>query len=182
MWRLGLGLTGAAIATAAASYASCVLIGGALVRKLRPKWRRRITPTDLLPFVTCSGALLAGTTLNALTYTGTTRVVAGATSVAHAAAHQIGLQGWWLLSFASVPLSLAGQSLLPQRAARRPDVARSTINVILRLGVVTAALMASLNALLTTRLATLFSSDATILGPLASLTPLIVASQALVSV
>lgn len=184
VWRCNLGLTGAAIATAAASVASSLLIGGALIRKLKPNWRRRVALTDLLPFIMCSGALFGGTALNALTYTGTSRVVAAAgtaASVTQAAAHQIGLQGWWLLSFASVPLSLAGQSLLPQRAKQQPEVAKSTIGVLVRLGVVCAVLMAATNALLTTRLATLFTADPSILTPLRSLTAVAVASQALVS-
>lgn len=179
--KLRMGLAGAAIATAAASYSGCLLIGGALVRKLRPRWLRPIDLGELLPFLQCSGALLAGTVLNAVTYTGTSSVVAAAASVSQAATHQVALNGWWLLSFASVPLSLAGQSLLPTRAKGNPDSARQTIRVLLRVGLGCAGLMAALNVALTTAAATLFTSDPVLLSTLRGLTPVVALSQACVS-
>ena len=182
VWHFGWGLAGAAVATACASYASCFLICGALARRLKPvRWRRAIKPRELLPFVTCSGALLAGTSLNAATYTSSSRVVAASGIVSEAATHQLALQGWWLLSFASVPLSLAGQSLLPKLASEEPRRAEATVATLFRFGVACALLMAASNALLTTRLATLFSMDSAVLAPLRALTVTVVLSQASVS-
>jgi len=103
VWQLGWGLTGAAVATAAASYASAALIGGSLVQELKPKWRRPLRLSELMPFLTCSSALLAGTTLNAVTYTASSRVVAAAGNVVSAAAHQICLQYAFTVSFPCVP-------------------------------------------------------------------------------
>lgn len=181
VWRFSLGITGAAVATACASYASALLVCGGLVRRLKPCWRRPLAPRDLLPFVACSGALLTGTALNAVTYTWTSRVAAASGLVAEAAAHQIGLQGWWLLSFVSVPLSLAGQSLLPRRVKQQPRLAAMTIRTLIIFGFSCAFLMAAGNALLTTHLAILFSADPTVLSGLNSITFAAVASQACIS-
>ena len=49
-----------------------------------------------------------------LTYSGTTRVANLAGSVVEAAAHQIALQTWWMLSFFCTPLSLAAQAIIPR--------------------------------------------------------------------
>lgn len=182
VWRLGWGLVGAAIATACATYASAFLICGKLARRLRPiEWRRQIAGRDFTPFVACSGALLAGTTMNSLTYTSSSRVVAASGDVAMAAAHQIALQGWWLLSFVTVPLSLAGQSLLPKRAKQQPALAACTVRALAKFGAVGALLTAGCNALLTTSAAPWFTLDAAVLTPLRSLTALVVVSQAAIS-
>lgn len=181
VWHLEMGLAGAAIATASASWASALLVGGMLTRRLRPQWRRPVVPHELVPFVTCSGALILGTALNAATYTSSSRVVAVRGVVAEAAAHQIGLQGWWLLSFVSVPLSLAGQSLLPQRSKQRPRLAALTVRTLTKFGTGCAVLMSASNALLTTHLAPMFSTDAAVLAPLRAITHSAVASQACIT-
>lgn len=101
--------------------------------------------------------------------------------MASAAAHQIALQGWWLLSFVSVPLSLAGQSLLPKRARQQPAVAATTVRALTKFGGACALLMAAGNAFLTTCAASWFTVDPTVLRPLRGLTGLAVLSQAAIS-
>ena len=113
----GLGLSGAAAATALANYAAAAMVVGPLWRRYR-RGGARPRYADLRRFAAVSGALLAGTSFASLTYAATPRVVSG--DVTRAAAHQIALSLWWLISFVSVPLSLAGQSLLPRRLSADP--------------------------------------------------------------
>ena len=181
VWRLGWGLTGAAIATAAASYASAALICGSLVRELRPRWRRALRFQEIAPFLACSGALLVGRTLNAVTYTATSRVVAAAGSVAAAAAHQISLQCWWLFSFVSVPLSLAAQSLLSRRAIEKPLAGVATMRSVSQLAVGCGLLMALGNWLVPFMLPGIFTADATVRASLSSVALMAVASQFFIS-
>ena len=181
VWHLGLGLPGAAIATACASWVSAFVVCGRLSLTLRPKWRRPVSVRQLMPFVTCSGALLLGTALNAVTYTCSSRVVSASGVVAEAAAHQIGLQSWWLLSFVSVPLSLAGQSLLPRRYRQQPRLAAKTIRRLAQFGLACAVAMAVGNVLMTTWLAPFFCAEAAVLAPLRRTTSCAVAAQACIS-
>ena len=78
------------------------------------------------------------------------------------------LQGWWLLSFAAVPLSLAAQSLLPPLArgnGPRP-LAWDTSRAAITLGAALALPLAAANWLLCARLAGLFVSDAAVAAQL----------------
>lgn len=181
VWKLGWGLTGAAIATAAASYASAFLICGLLLRELKPRWRRPLRLRELWPFLACSGALLAGRTLNALTYTTTSKVVTAAGNVASAAAHQISLQCWWLFSFVSVPISLAAQSLLSRRALENPRAGAATVSSVLTLGGVCGALMAAGNWLVPFRLPGIFTTDPAVKAALATAMLPAIASQFAIS-
>ena len=72
----GLGLSGAAAATALANYAAAAMVVGPLWRRYRPRWRRP-RYADLRRFAAVSGALLAGTSFASLTYAATPRVVSG---------------------------------------------------------------------------------------------------------
>lgn len=117
------GLTGAAVATAAAAWVGAASLVARLSARLRPAWRLP-SARELRPFVQTSVALLSGATLCSLAYAATTSVVTAGGSLVEGAAHQVALQGWWLLSFASVPLSLAGQSLLPPLARGHADAPR----------------------------------------------------------
>jgi len=174
-------LTGAAVATAAASYASAALIGGSLVQELKPKWRRPLRLSELMPFLTCSSALLAGTTLNAVTYTASSRVVAAAGNVVSAAAHQICLQCWWLFSFVSVPLSLAAQSLLPSRSAAEPASAERTAGSVVCLGLICAGLMSTGNFAIPFAFPSIFTADPSVVQALGSVVGLTLASQFAIS-
>ena len=114
-----------------------------------------------------------------LTYAATPRVVSG--DVTRAAAHQIALSLWWLISFVSVPLSLAGQSLLPRRLSADPALARRTALAIARLGAYCAALCAGFNALIPTVWAGAFSKSPDVLAALGSVTATAAAAQAALS-
>ena len=175
-----LALTSAAFAaaTALANYAAAAMVVGPLWRRYRPRWRRP-RYADLRRFAAVSGALLAGTSFASLTYAATPRVVSG--DVTRAAAHQIALSLWWLISFVSVPLSLAGQSLLPRRLSADPALARRTALAIARLGAYCAAICAGLNALIPTVWAGAFSKSPEVLAALGSVTATAAAAQAALS-
>lgn len=116
--RCSFSTAGAAAATAAASWVGSALVLGLLSRTVR--WRPALPRTlaDIRPLLAVSAALLVAQVTNSVTYSFTT-LVASKAGTAAAAAHQISLQIWWLLSYFPVPLYLAAQSLLP-RAAGAP--------------------------------------------------------------
>lgn len=72
------------------------------------------------------------------------------------------LQSWWLLSFFSVPLALAGQSLLPPIARASGPAAWRMCRALLSLGAAAAVPLALANALLCTRLAPTLAPDPTV--------------------
>lgn len=91
-------------------------VGSALVLGMLSKtvpWRLSVPRSlaDIRPLVAVSAALLVAQVTNSVTYSFTTMVASKAGTTA-AAAHQISLQIWWLLSYFPVPLYLAAQSLL----------------------------------------------------------------------
>lgn len=106
LW-LGLGLRGAALATAAASWCGSVLVLLALRRSVAPRFALP-TSAQLAPLLAVSGALCAAQLSNSVAYGYTTTASAASGAVA-AAAHQIALQLWWLLSYLPIPLYLAAQ-------------------------------------------------------------------------
>lgn len=159
------GLAGAAVATAAAAWVGALSLVTRLSARLRPAWRLP-SARELRPFVQTSVALLSGATLCSLAYAATTSVVTAGGSLVEGAAHQVALQGWWLLSFASVPLSLAGQSLLPPLARGHADKPRPRAwrfcRALLSLGAALTVPLAAANYLLCTRWSMAVVADATV--------------------
>ena len=151
----GLGLSGAAAATALANYAAAAMVVGPLWRRYRPRWRRP-RYADLRRFAAVSGALLAGTSFASLTYAATPRVVSG--DVARAAAPDRALAVVAdLLRLGA--LVARGAVAAAAEAERRPRTARRTALAIARLGAYCAALCAGFNALIPTVWAGAFSKS-----------------------
>lgn len=196
------GLSGAAAATAVASYTAAVIVVRRLTRRLKPTWRWP-RARELKPFVSISAALLSGTLLNSLTYAGTTSIVAAdAGNVAAIATHQVALQSWWLLSFVSVPLSLAAQSLLPPMAVRALGAVAPTnttegsvtaievaaldtwrhVLALLGLSASLSIVLCAANCLLATVFAPVFSSDKVVRCGLRSILPQLALSQIAINV
>lgn len=171
------GLAGAAVATAAAAWVGAISLVSRLSARLRPTWRLP-SASELRPFVQTSAALLSGATLCSLAYAATTSVVTAGGSLVEGAAHQVALQGWWLLSFASVPLSLAGQSLLPPLARARGEADGAAASrprawrfcrALLGLGATLTAPLAAANYLLCTRWSMAVVADAAVAETLRSI-------------
>ena len=179
------GLTGAAVATAAAAWVGAASLVALLSARLRPTWRLP-TLQELRPFVQTSAALLSGSLLCSLAYAATTSVVAAGRSVVESASHQIALQGWWLLSFASVPLSLAGQSLLPPLARGNGQTPRRSAwqmcRSLLALGAAVAVPLTAANWLLCTRLSMAVVADIEVAATLRAIVLPATVAQATINV
>jgi MATE family multidrug resistance protein len=140
------------------------------------------TRAQVAPLLAVGGALALGQLTSSSLYSLTTQRAALAGTAA-AAAHQIQLQLWWLLSYFPVPLYLASQSLLG-RSLAKGDVprAQATLNVLLKLGLALAAALTLANAIVPIAAGGLFSSDPQVLGLLRQTLPAAAAAQALASV
>ena len=137
----GWGISGAAAATAAASYMGLFSMAVALKNKIEMEpwrvqasslapslqfairdWVQQLSSAKLRSLrVSSNVLLLMGTTASGLTYSMTARSAVlgsvGDASVAAGAAHQIALQTWWFFSYFATPLSMTVQSLLPRAIA-----------------------------------------------------------------
>jgi putative MATE family efflux protein len=177
-----LGLPGAAAATAAASWAGTLYVLWRLPSGVAPPRFSRPRAADVAPLLAVSGALLLSQLTSSAVYSLTTSRAAAA-GAAHAAAHQIQLQLWWLLSYVPVPLYLAAQTTLGRDLARG-DVRRAsaTITVLARLGAALSIGLAAVNCALPAAAAPSFSSDPAVLAALAASLPAAVAAQLLATI
>ena len=171
----GLGLLGAAAATAAASWAGSAIVLSRLatVVSWRPHWP---TPSGVAPLLAVSSALLIAQVTNSVTYSVATQTaaLAGATN---AAAHQIALQCWWLLTYFTVPLYVAAQALLAnaQHGRRR---ALLSLQVLGGLAVAVGGCCVAANAVILRSCTGLFTSDPEVLNLVLSVLPAACAAQA----
>ena len=137
--KLGWGLAGAAAATTWSSYLGSTISLIYLFRKYKLNFKlpRRFDPVTgkeggdidwnrvklvdkaaASVFFTASGALLAGSLANTLTYSAGARISSFTSSAAQStieiAAHQIVMQVWWFLSYFSSPFNLVAQAVFPR--------------------------------------------------------------------
>ena len=136
----------------------------------------------MAPLLAVSGALLFTQVTNSLVYSCTTKSAALAGTTA-AAAHQIILQIWWLLSYFPVPLYLAAQSLLG-RDLGRGDIprAQATIRLLVTLGTGLALALGVANAALPAAFPAAFTKDAAVAAAVAAVVPAACLAQAAATV
>ena len=136
----------------------------------------------MAPLLAVSGALLLTQVTNSVVYSYTTKTAALAGTTA-AAAHQIILQIWWLLSYFPVPLYLAAQSLLG-RDLGRGDIARagSVIQVLVTLGATLALTLGVANAALPAAFPRTFTHDAAVTAAVFAVVPAACVAQAAATV
>lgn len=176
------GLAGAAAATALSSWAGCGLVLASLARGgLAPSFGvRALSLAAAGPLLAASGALAVAQVCNAVAY-GATTSAAAAGGPACAAAHQLALQFWWLLSYAPMPLYLAATALVARDAgARDGAAAAAAAAAALRLGLAAGVLLALANTALPPA-AALFTTDADVRQLAAATVPLGCAAQLLAS-
>jgi len=177
----GCGLAGAAFATAAASWVGTTLVLSKLRELLVPVFTRPRFK-DVQPLLAVSGALMLTQITSSLVYSYTTFYAAQAGTTA-AAAHQIVLQLWWLVSYVPVPLYLAAQSLLGRHLGKG-DISRAqaTIRVLVGLGAALSGALALLTAVLLSTTRASFTSDPAVLAAVAAALPAACLAQALATV
>jgi len=175
----GMGVAGAAAATCAASWLGTGVLLSQLRGSIRPAFRLP-TMADLAPLFAVGSALLLAQLSSSLVYSYTTNRAAMA-GVAIAAAHQVQLQTWWLISYVPVPLYLAASSLLGRDLGAHADIGRAeiTIRVLFRLACFLAVALAALNAALPLHASASISSDPAVAAAVRASLPAAVFSQAL---
>jgi Na+-driven multidrug efflux pump len=100
-----------------------------------------------------------------------------------AAAHQIILQIWWLLSYFPVPLYLAAQSLLGRDLGRGDAPrAQASIRVLVTLGVTLALSLGAANFALPTAFPAAFTTDAAVQAAIKAVIPAACIAQAAATV
>jgi len=176
-----LGLAGAAAATAAASWTGTLFVLSRLRGLVAPARLSAPSGADAARLLAVSGVLLLAQLTSSTLYSLTTQRAAAAGTAA-AAAHQIQLQIWWLLSYFPVPLYLAAQTMLG-RALGRGDgaAAQATVRVLLRLGAALALALGAVNAAAPMLAAPAFSADAQVLACVHASLPAAAAAQVLAS-
>ena len=176
---LRTGLAGAAAATAAASWLGTATVLHVVRTKVVAPVFQWPTWAAIAPLLRVSVALLITQVVSSVVYSYTT-AFAAASGTVPAAAHQIILQIWWLLSYAPVPLYLAAQSLLG-RSLAAGDTARAegAIAVLCGLGAALAAALTALTWLACTQATTAFSSDPAVAAAILAAMPAACVAQAL---
>ena len=176
---LRTGLAGAAAATAAASWVGTAAVLHVVRTRVVAPVFVRPTWAAIAPLLRVSVALLITQVVSSVVYSYTT-AFAAASGTVPAAAHQIVLQLWWLLSYAPVPLYLAAQSLLG-RSLASGDTARAegAISVLLGLGAALAATLTALTWLACRHATTAFSSDPAVATAILAAMPAACMAQAL---
>mmetsp|Transcript_37710 Transcript_37710/g.103626 ORF Transcript_37710/g.103626 Transcript_37710/m.103626 type:complete len:543 (+) Transcript_37710:63-1691(+) len=170
------GAAGAACATLFAEAITAVLLlvalprNGRLPLRVRVPWMRR----DLAPFATVFGPLVVFKGVKNLCY-GMLQSTATTLGTVACAGHQAVWVLWTLLSFMPEPLSQAAQSLLPARlvaaqrgGAHERQLLNETLLLLVWLSLLVGLVLSALAWLMPTRLPEIFTSDAALWAPMAS--------------
>jgi len=176
IFPLGMGLMGAALASVLAQSAGAVWF----YLNLRRLGAVRPWPglAPLLPFLKVGGELLVRTFSLVAAITLAAAVAARVGTVA-VAAHQVAWQIWFFIAMVVDSLAIAAQALVARYRGEDPARARVVADRLLLWGLIVGTLIAILLALGRNLVPRVFTSDAAVLAALASIWPLIWASQPL---
>jgi len=176
IFPLGMGLMGAALASVLAQSAGAVWF----YLNLRRLGAVRPWPgfAPLLPFLKVGGELLVRTFSLVAAITLAAAVAARVGTVA-VAAHQVAWQIWFFIAMSVDALAIAAQALVARYRGEDPARARVVADRLLFWGLIVGVLIAILLALGRNLAPRVFTSDAAVLAALASIWPLIWASQPL---
>ena len=182
IFGFGLGLAGAAIATAFAQWTGALWFLDLLLRRKREELgiviaRPRLG--DLTPFLRIGGALALRTFSLIGTMTLATAVATRIGTV-QVAAHQVVTQIWLLLALVVDALAVAGQALVARyRGAGAPGAARDASNRLLGWGLRIGVGLAALFLLLAPVLPGWFTSEPEVVQTILAIYPFIVFLQPL---
>lgn len=159
VWNLGLGVTGAAIATVVAQYAAALFFLWRVFRKaaILPRWPGRSARNIFNAFLTVGATLVARTAVGMAAYFAMA-VAANRLGPTAAAAHQVALQIFWFLSFFPEPLSMAAQTLIAKER-RNPSVAKSWALLLVICGLLFGLVLAAVVAATFTFAPSMFTND-----------------------
>lgn len=147
----GMGVAGAAIATAAAQWSGALYFlryiykRGKQGRSVPIEWMGLPTAEGLRPFLGMATTLLSRTIFSMAAFS----IITGAATMrgtVASAAHQVALQVFWLLSYFPEPLSVAAQSLISRDrhlAARRLALSQTVLRLGAGLGLTIGAACAA---------------------------------------
>ena len=182
IFGLGMGLTGAAIATATAQWLGAGLFVHALLVRRRDAYelpRRLPRPRELLPFLRIGGEMLLRTAslVGALTLA---TAVAARVGTAQVAAHQVAAQLWTFLALTVDALAVAGQGLVSTfRGEERGEDARAVADRLLLLALALGLALGLLFWAVRPFLPRLFTSDPEVLSRVRGIYGFVAAMQPL---
>ncbi|KAL4421323.1 hypothetical protein ABPG75_010614 [Micractinium tetrahymenae] len=182
----GMGVAGAALATAAAQYLGAAYFLWHLWHKgrrpggLRLRWTGLPQPSQMRDFLLVAATLFTRTIFGLAAYFSMTTAATRLGTLA-TATHQVAMQTFWFLSCFPEPLSLAAQSLLA-RDRGNPERAAHWAWLLLRSGAALGLLLAAAVGLVFTRAASWFSADLAVQLAVARLAPVAMSAIAVCSV
>ncbi|CAN1770739.1 Protein DETOXIFICATION 45, chloroplastic [Linum perenne] len=162
MYRLNLGVAGAAIATVVSQYLVTLLMLWQLNKKvvLLPP---RIADLQFGVYLKSGGFLIGRTLAVLITMTLATAMAARQGTMAMAG-HQICMQVWLAVSLLTDALASSAQTLVASYSSKRDYVnAREVTNLVLKVGLFTGLTLATILALSFDSIAKLFTTDAELL-------------------
>jgi MATE family multidrug resistance protein len=182
IFGLGMGLAGAAIATAVAQWAGALWFLDLLLRRKREELGITIALPrlhELVPFLRIGGALALRTFALIGTMTLATAVATRIGTV-QVAAHQVVTQIWLLLALVVDALAVAGQALVARyRGAGDPRAARDASNRLLGWGLRIGVGLAALFLALAPVLPGLFTNEPEVIATILVVYPFVVFMQPL---
>ncbi|KAL4424560.1 hypothetical protein ABPG77_009144 [Micractinium sp. CCAP 211/92] len=181
----GMGVAGAALATAAAQYLGAAYFLWHLWHKerrgegIRLRWTGFPRIAQMREFLLVAATLFTRTVFGMAAYFSMTTAAARLGTLA-TATHQVAMQTFWFLSYFPEPLSLTAQSLLA-RDRGHPERAAHWAWLLLRSGAQLGLLLAAAVWLVFTRAASWFSADVAVQQQVARLAPVAMAAIAVCS-
>eukprot|EP00803_Ostreobium_quekettii_P005708 evm.model.scf_1691.1 EVM.evm.TU.scf_1691.1 scf_1691:1512-2895(-) len=184
-----LGTVGAAAATTVAQYAGAAFFLWYLHHKGKHgkgvplKWKGLPRVKEMWPMLSMAGVLVQRSISLMVVYTALTAAATKLGTV-EAAAHQVALQFFWLLSYFTEPFSLTAQTLIARDAADPVKVHRLAY-ILLFLGGLTGAVLALVQGCVLLGFPHIFSSDPAVISAVQMVAPhgmlaLIVCSLAMI--
>jgi len=205
IFKLGMGVAGAALATSVSTYGGLALIAFVMYRRerrarkmfrnsqregahhvpgtnvtiLNKKVKSDIFANSLVSFGRIGGSLLLRQIATMTTYSILTTLASGQGTLP-LAVHQVSLQLFWFLTFISEPLSVCGQTLIARTHAMKERTQRLT-KAVLTLAAACAVAAAGLTAVAHLGFPAIFTSDPLVMEGMKKLTPLAMIAHLLVA-
>jgi len=171
--HMGLGITGAAVATVTAQYvATGVFLRVLYNRGMDPEkgvplhWRGLPSLASLKPFIPMSSTLVARVVFQMAGYSIVTYAATSLGTIP-SAAHQVSLQLFWFLTYFPEPLSLTAQSLIA-RDIRHSSRVQRMAKLLLLMGTSVGVVLGAILVGVMTFLPRLFTQDALVVEAIRS--------------
>jgi putative MATE family efflux protein len=178
VFGLGMGVQGAAFATAGAQVCAAGLLLWRVYSegkkfpetKVPLRWTGLPSLTSMRPFLEVATTLIARTAVGMIAYF-SMAVAATRLGTINAASHQVAMQIFWFISFFADPLSMAAQSLIAKESHRFPQSAKRWAWMLITNGFTFSLILAAIVAGLLQFGSGLFTADPLVQSGVRALAP-----------